>query len=135
MEPYELLEAARQRMFGYRRDEHGEVIEGDYMWDPGSREVKAVMEQARLRMFGYCRNYQGKIVGSLEEAVEAGTQRQARLGAFDGALASWRYSTGRWTVACKACGVPLYQERGSYPQEKLAGEVDAVNAIREHRCK
>lgn len=123
-------------MFGYRRNEHGEIIEGDYMWDPGSREMKQAMEQARLRMFGYCRNYQGKIVGTLEEAVEIGTRRQATLGlggGLDGASVSWRYSTRLWTVACNACGTPLYQEPGSYPQEKLRGEVDAVNAIREHR--
>ena len=122
-------------MFGYRRDEHGEIIEASPMWDPGSREAKEVMEQARFAMFGYCRNLQGKIVGSLEEAVEAGTQHQARVAALDGAVVSWRYSTGRWTVACAACGQPLYQEPGSYPQEKLIDEGAAVNAIREHRCK
>jgi hypothetical protein len=66
-EAYEIYEAARQRMFGYRRDDQGEII--DPLWDPGSREVKEVMEEARLQMFGYCRNLQGKIVGTIEEAI------------------------------------------------------------------
>lgn len=126
-------------MFGYRRDEKGDIVDADLMWDPGSREAKEVMEQARLGMFGYCRNYQGKIVGTLEEAVEAGTQRQARvvLDAALGVSTSWAHSTGLWTVSCNACGHPLYQEAGSYPQMTLRDQGAAMNAIREHQpaCK
>ncbi len=138
------LEDARQAMFGFRRDEAGEAV--DPLFYAADPQVKQAMEQARLRMMGYCRNQQGEIC-TLEEvvqqlqgreaAVEIGTQHQARvnLGGLDGASvsASWRYSSGVWTVSCKACGLPVYQERGSYPQEKLRGEDDAATAIREHR--
>ena len=67
--PTNTIEDQRERIFGYRRDEKGEVIAGDLMWDPGSLEMKQAMEQARLRMLGYCRNLQGKIVGTVEEAL------------------------------------------------------------------
>ncbi len=133
----EEIEERRQALFGYRRDEQGEIVEGDLMWDPSSVEAKQVMEEARLRLFGYARNFQGKIVETLEEALETGVQHQARLGlgGLDCASVSWRYSTGLWTVACKTCGQPLYQERGNYPQERLIGEDAAANALREHRAR
>jgi hypothetical protein len=68
--PINTIEDVRQALFGYRRDDKGEIIEASPMWDPGSREAKEVMEQARQAMFGYCRNLQGKVVGTVEEALQ-----------------------------------------------------------------
>ncbi len=65
----EEIEERRQALFGYRRDEDGEIVEADPMWDPGSLEMKQAMERARLALFGYCRNLQGKIVATIEEAL------------------------------------------------------------------
>lgn len=126
------IEDVRQAMFGYRRDDKGEVVQGDLMWDPGSREAKELMERARLEMFGYCRDQAGKIVNTLEEACQQPSQHQARLNPV-----FWTYSTRLWTVACQACGTPVYQEPGDYSQEKLRDEAAAANALREHRqvCK
>ncbi len=67
---YNIIEDRRQALFGYRRDEKGEIIEASPMWDPGSVEAKQVMEETRLRLFGYARNFQGAIVGTVEEACE-----------------------------------------------------------------
>ncbi len=76
----EQIEDRRQALFGYRRDEHGEIIEASPMWDPGSLEMKQAMERTRLTMFGYCRNLQGKIC-TFEEVVQ---QLQGRGAAVDG---------------------------------------------------
>jgi hypothetical protein len=65
---YNKIEAQRQALFGYRRDESGEIV--DPLWDPGSLQAKVAMELARFRVMGYFRNYQGQVVNSLEEAVQ-----------------------------------------------------------------